>query len=261
MSSVYYSSPLGFKSGESGTHTSRTVMVAELTALLASASDAKTKEQFVHMVVDENVLGKSTTSTRRITAQRLSELYALDTSVPIFRALLRFWNVDRDAQALMALLSSLARDPLLRATVPAVLALRDGQSFDRDAMAASLRAHAGPRLNDAILDKVVRNAASSWTQSGHLNGRTIKRRQRVKPTPPAVTMALLLGYLQGLRGPALLRTTWCEVLDSTPAALSMLAARASMSGLLRFRHAGDVVEVSFADLLTKQEIETTSSHG
>jgi hypothetical protein len=141
-----------------------------------------------------------------------------------------------------------------------VIALRNGQAFDRDAMAASLKAHVGARLNEAILDKVVRNAASSWTQSGHLVGRTLKRRQHVKPTSGAVTMALLLGYLQGLRGASILRTIWCEVLDSTPEALSTLAARASMSGLMRFRKAGDVIEISFPDLLTKQETEK-ASHG
>lgn len=260
MSALRYPEELGFKSGVSGTHTSRTIMVEELSALLASASAATHREDFVHQIVDENVLGKSTSSTRRITAQRLTELYALDTSVVLFRALSRLWPVDRESHAVLALLCSLARDPLLRATAPSVLTLRDGQGFDRDAMAAALRAHAGARLNESILDKVVRNAASSWTQSGHLSGRVLKRRQRVTPTATTVTMALLLGYLQGLRGPSILRTTWCEVLDSTPEALSGLATRASLTGLLRFRQAGEVIEITFPDLLTNQEREK-ASHG
>lgn len=260
MDAVRFPEDLGFKSGVSGTHTSRTIMVEELSALLASSGAAAQREEFVRLIVDENVLGKSTSSTRRITAQRLSELYALDTSVVLFRALARLWPVDRDSHALLALLCSLARDPLLRATAPSVLSLRDGQAFDRDAMAVALRAHAGTRLNEAILDKVVRNVASSWTQSGHLQGRVLKRRQRVTPTAASVTMALLLGYLQGLRGPSILRTTWCEVLDSTPEALSGLATRASMAGLLRFRQAGEVIEITFPDLLTKPEMEK-ASHG
>jgi hypothetical protein len=260
MNDFRYPEELGFKSGVSGTHTSRTIMVGELSALLGVAGTATQREDFARLIVDENVLGKSTSSTRRITAQRLSELYALDTSVVLFRALARLWAVDRDSHALLALLCSLARDPLLRATAASVLTLREGQGFDRDAMADALRAHAGARLNVAILDKVVRNAASSWTQSGHLNGRVLKRRQRVKPTSVTVTMALLLGYLQGLRGPSILRTTWCEALDSTPETLSALATRASMAGFMRFRQAGDVIEITFPDLLTKQETEK-ASHG
>jgi hypothetical protein len=235
-------------------------MLAELTQLLAAVDPGSAREDFLRAIVEDNVLGKSTSSTRRITAQRLSELYALDTSVVLFRALARLWPIDRDSHAVLALLCSLARDPLLRATTPSVLSLRDGQSFDRDAMASALRLHAGARLNEAILDKVVRNSASSWTQSGHLAGRMLKRRQRVTPTAVTVSMALLLGYLQGLRGPAILRTTWCEVLDSTPEALSGLATRASMAGLLRYRQAGEVIEITFPDLLTKQEHEK-ASHG
>jgi hypothetical protein len=260
MNADCYPETLGFKSGTSGTHTSRTIMVEGLSALIAATPEGATREDFVRAIVEDNVLGKSTTSTRRITAQRLTELFALDTSVPIFRALARFWAVDRESQAVLALLCALARDPLLRATAPAVLGLRDGQSFDRDAMAAALRLHAGSRLNESILDKVVRNAASSWTQSGHLNGRTLKRRQHIKSTPTLVTMSLFLGYLQGLRGPSLLRTNWCDVLDSTPEALSNMAVRSSMAGFMRFRQAGEVVEINFPDLLTRQELER-ASHG
>lgn len=260
MSVQRYPEQLGFKSGTSGTHTSRTIMLEELSMLLAAAGQGATREEFVHAVVEDNVLGKSTTSTRRISAQRLTELYALDTTVPIFRLLQKLWTIDRDSQPLIALLSALARDPLLRCTAPTVIGVREGQSFDRDATTEALKLYAGKRLNDAIVDKVVRNAAASWTQSGHLVGRTFKKRQRVKPSPAAVTMALFLGYLQGLRGAGLLRTLWCEVLDSTPEALAGIASRASMSGLMRFRQLGEVVEISFPDLLSNAENERTT-HG
>lgn len=255
-----YPISLGFKSGASGTHTSRTLMYEELAAVLTVAAPRAERPDLVRAIVEDNVLGKTTASTRRISAQRLTELYALDPSAPIFRALHRLWVTDAQSRPLLALLSALARDPMLRATASSVLALREGQSFDRDAANSALRQHAGARLNDAILDKVVRNAAASWTQSGHLVGRTFKKRQRVTATPASVTMALFLGYLQGLRGPALFTTLWCEVLDSSPEALSALASRAAQSDLLRFRQSGDVIEIGFPSLLSKAENELTS-HG
>jgi hypothetical protein len=260
MSEQRYPEQLGFKSGTSGTHTSRTLMFAELSMLLAAVGQGATREEFVHAVVEENVLGKSTASTRRISAQRLTELYALDTTIPIFRLLQKLWATDRDSQPLLALLSGLARDPLLRCTASAVIGLRDGQSFDRDSTTEALKLHAGKRLNEAIIDKVVRNSAASWTQSGHLTGRTFKKRQRVKPTAASVTMALFLGFLQGLRGGGLLKTLWCEVLDSTPETLAGIASRASTSGLMRFRQSGDVIEIGFPELLTNAENERTT-HG
>ena len=113
----------------------------------------------------------------------------------------------------------------------------------------------GNRLNTATLDKVVRNAASSWTQSGHLEGRTFKKRRLVRPSRGSVAMALFLGYLQGIRGPGILKTFWTGVLDATTEELSRIATAASMSGALRFRRAGDVVEVSFPDLISAAEME------
>ncbi len=235
-------------------------MFAELSTLLETVGSESDKSEYVRAVVEDNTLGKNTIATRRLSAQRLSELYGLDRSIPIFRMLRRLWDFDRSSQPLLALLSGLARDPLLRATTPSILALREGQSFDRGGMGEALRKHAGSRLNPSIIEKVLRNAAASWTQSGHLEGRTFKKRCRVQATPASTTMALFLGYLQGLRGPGLLKTQWCEVLDSPPESLARLASNASMSGLLRFRLAGEVMEIAFPDFLTRTELEETT-HG
>src|SRR5207247_1424549 len=94
----------------------------------------------------------------------------------------------------------------------------------------AIRTAVGGRLNEATLDKVVRNASSSWTQSGHLQGRVRKFRQSVRPTPLSTAYALLLGYLEGLRGGRLFETTWTRVLDASPAALRSVAAEAKRLG-------------------------------
>ena len=66
-------------------------------------------------------------------------------------------------------------------------------------------------------------------------------------------MALFLGYLQGVRGVGILRSFWCRVLDSDPEGIARLASTASMTGLIRFRRAGDVMDVGFPNLLTSTE--------
>ena len=63
------------------------------------------------------------------------------------------------------LLLALARDPLLRATSNSVLNLTPGEELGRQSMTDAVRQAVADRLNDSTLDKVVRNAASSWTQS------------------------------------------------------------------------------------------------
>lgn len=230
-------------------------MLAELSALLAVCDDAQTKDDYFNAIIEDNVLGKNTVATRKLTAQRLSELYSLDRSIPIFRLLLRIWQLDPLGQSLSALLVALARDPLLRATSVSVLDLDRDQPFDREKMKSDLAGSIGDRLNESTLDKVVRNAGSSWTQSGHLEGRTLKKRSIVKPSIGPVTMALFLGYLQGFRGKGILTSYWCRALDSTPQQISQIASTASMAGLLTFRSAGDVIEVGFPDLLTSSELD------
>lgn len=231
------------------------MMLNELSALLAICGTNSDRSEFLAAIIEDNALGKSTVSTRKLSAQRLSELYGLDRSIPLFRMLERLWSVDPQGQSLTALLVALARDPLLKATASSVLQLRDNDPFDRESMKLDISKVVSSRLNESTLDKVVRNAASSWTQSGHLEGRTIKKRRVVRPTTGPVVMALLLGYLQGFRGLGILRSFWCQALDAQPSDIARIASTASMTGLIQFRHAGDVIDISFPNFFTSTEEE------
>ena len=219
-------------------------MLAELTELLSVVPVDSEREAYESAVVHENVLGKSTDATRRQTIQRLSELYGLDPSIAVFRALRRLWAMDASGRALLALLCSLARDPLLRASAAAVVRLPVGAELVRSTALDQLRGAVGDRLNPAILDKVARNTASSWTQSGHLTGRVRKIRQRVNPTPLVVAFALWLGHLEGRAGSDLFKTLWASVLDRSESTLTDLTLQAKRLGLLDARIGGDVVELN-----------------
>lgn len=246
-------SELGFRFGEKGTHTSRTMMLAELTAILSAVSPAGSREDYVNAVVEGNCLRKHTTSTRRLSLQRLSELYGLDPGIAIFRVLRRLWDTDSTSRPLLALLAALARDPLLLATSQTVLPLSDGVELPRKSMTEHLRATVGERLSDATLDKVIRNAASSWSQSGHLRGRTFKIRRRVQGTGAAVAFALYLGTALGFRGDELLTCGWVKVLDCTPSHALDLAIEAKRLGLLDLRVAGDVFDLNLDRLDQRSE--------
>ena len=103
------------------------------------------------------------------------------------------WRLDERGQPLLALLVALARDPLLAATASAVIPLKAGEEFARGPMRQTLRDAVGNRLNDDTLDKVARNAASSWSQAGHLTGRTFKVRRLVQPTFATAALAHAAG--------------------------------------------------------------------
>jgi hypothetical protein len=231
---------IGFRSGNKGTHTSRTMMLVELSAVLGATGPTAQRDDYATAIIDANCLAKPTTATRRLTNQRLGELYALDPAVPIFRILRDLWTVDELGRPLLALLAALARDPLLRATAPAVLSLSAGGELRRDPIRDALRKAVGERLNDSTLSKVVRNASSSWTQSGHLTGRTYKTRQLVRATPGSLAFSLYLGYSVGFRGEDLLASRWVAVLDCTLATARALALDAKRQGMIDLRISGDV---------------------
>lgn len=238
----------GFRFGDRGTHTSRTMMLAELADLLAATRSTASREDYAEAIVEDNLLGKQTAATRRLTNQRLGELYGLSPAIPLFRVLRRIWDMDEQGRPLTALLCALARDPLLRATAQSVLPLPAGGELLRTAMSGAIRAATGNRLNESSIDKVARNAASSWAQSGHLTGRVRKIRQEVRPTPGPVAYALWLGSLYGFAGEALFKTPWARVLDQSPMELHDLTLRAKQLRLVNASTGGGVVDIDVSPL-------------
>lgn len=238
----------GFRSGERGTHTSRTIMLDELSQLLEAVPGQASRADYAEAVMQDNCLGKKTAATRKLSLQRLTELYALDERSSLFCFLKELWGRHHSSRPLLAVLLALARDPLLRATANAVLRTPIGHEFARQSMKDGVQAVVGDRLNEATLDKVVRNASSSWTQSGHLRGRGRKIRQCVHPTPAATAYALLLGFAVGCRGYRLFETPWVAILDATVDELLDLAVDAKRLGLIDFKQSGTIIDVSFPTL-------------
>ena len=243
----------GFRWGNKGTHTSRTIMLDELRALLTHCRPEATPEDYVSAIIEDNCLGKRTVATRKLSLQRLSELYSLDPKVLLFRIMRHLWYADRFGQTILPLLLALARDPLLRATAASVLCMRPGEELARQPMIVALNRAAGSRFNEGTLNKVVRNAASSWTQIGHLKGRSHKVRQSIAPTASTTAYSLLLGYLTGSRGAKLFETPWAQVLDTPPGEIMHLAMDARRLGFLDMSQSGGVVEVAFSRLLALDE--------
>lgn len=228
-------------------------MLEELGHVMAHVGSEGSRADYTKAIVDDNVTAKRTVSTRKLTSQRLSELYALDPVIPVFRIIRRLWNMEERGRPLLALLCALARDPLLRATARPVLDMAPGMELARQQLTDALSHAIGSRLSEDTLDKVVRNTASSWTQSGHLKGRGRKVRQIVTPTATTTAFALLLGHLAGKRGEELFESLWAQVLDSPPDELKHLAMDARRMGFLDMSQSGGVIEVAFSRLLSPDE--------
>lgn len=219
-------------------------MLRELKLLLAAVPADSDSSAYADAVIGENVLGKQTAATRRLSFQRLRELYGLDPRIPLFRVLRRLWTVDDAGRPRLAVLTAMARDPLLTATAADVVLLAVGEELVRTTLVARLRTAVDGRLNEAVLDKVARNAASSWAQAGLLQGRVRKVRCQAEPTAGTVALALWLGRLEGYRVGALLDSLWARVAgDGGASALLPYALRANQLGWIRARASAGVISI------------------
>lgn len=234
----------GLRFGAKGAHTSRTVMLRELTELMAKLPEERNRAAFSNAIITDNILGKQTYSTRQLTSQRLTELYGLDDKIPIFHVVQRLWEMDERSRPLLALLCALGRDPLLRSAASYVMPLRYEEAFEKDKLMSSIQEGSGSRLNDNILDKVARNTGSSFTQSGHLSGRYKKIRKKVNATPYTMAFALWLGYQFGKTGEELLSTPWVGILDIDGQNAVDLVLKAKQLRLVRANIGGGIIEIN-----------------
>jgi hypothetical protein len=239
----------GFVGGNASPHITRTIMLSQLKTLLGVCASDVGRNVYRVGVVDDNVLLKATATTRRKTFIVLGQLYGLDPSILLFRALRDFWDTDLDAQPLLAVLCALARDPTLHATAEPVLSASAGATVTTKQLSESVANSFPERFSAHSLRSIGANAASSWQQAGHLCGRLTKIRQRVNSRPVVVAYALLLGHLCGRRGEGLFETRWARVLDAPVGELRAQAAIASQQGWLEYRHSGGITEVTFRHLL------------
>jgi len=245
----------GFHSGRGSTLLSRTIMLQDLSKLMMAIPPGSETAVYANAIVDENCLGKPTVTTRGKSLGHLRKLYALDETVLFFRVFRDLWDRDRAGRPLLTVLLALTRDPLLRASFSAVAKTPIGSGLKQETFRFAMLNSVSHPISAISAAALVARASSSWAQSGHLSDARRKIRQVVMPTPAVATFALLIGYATGARGALLLETPWATVLDADCETLMELASEAHRQGLLTLMCMGDVIDVSFASLLTETEIE------
>ncbi|OGR01706.1 MAG: hypothetical protein A2511_00985 [Deltaproteobacteria bacterium RIFOXYD12_FULL_50_9] len=245
----------GFAFPAGSPHVSRTMMLEELSILLDYMNDASaSRDDYGRAIIEANCLGKRTGKNRLISRRYLVELYSLAPNLLLFRALLFFWQRDKAGRSLIALLCAYARDPLLSASAKYILPLPAGSLVNRQSMETYLDTLAPGRYSLGKLASNAKNLNSTWTQTGHLVGRSSKIRNRAVPTVGSVSYALLLGYLIGERGVGLFQTDYVKLLDCSFERAIELAEDASRRGWIILKRMGDVIEVAFPNLITAEEM-------
>lgn len=246
----------GFSFEKAGAHLSRTMMLEELRTLLAYVDNPKAdKATYLSAINEANCLGKRSGKTRNLTYRHLVDLYALDPSFLIFRALVYFWQRDPAGQPLLALLCAYTRDAILRSTAAFLLEFSEATNVPREEVEVFIEDQYPDRFSKATLKSTAQNIRSTLTQSGHFEGHIQKVRTKAEASAGSVAYALLLGYLTGVRGENLFRTEYIQLLDCSFERAIELAEIASRRGWIIFKRVGAVIEVLFPNLINPQEME------
>src|SRR5438309_3395010 len=130
----------GFAVSPIGTHSSKTMMLREMSLLIGASDDGATYADLHLLAVEENVILKSTLSNRKEVLKRLRELYGLRREITLYRALRDLWPYAGAEQPLLAFLCAAARDPLLRATAPLMLEQPEGAAVPPQMLEAEVEA-------------------------------------------------------------------------------------------------------------------------
>jgi len=230
-------------------------MLSDLAQLMAHAEPQLSVPDYRRLVVQENILGKPTRTTREHTIRKLKALYGLEPGIPVFRNMVRLWRVDEASTPLLAMLCAHARDPLLRIASNAVVGAALGEIVAPETIQAVVEAKAPGRFSPTNLRAISVRVLSSFTQSGHLVGNLTKIRQQAAGTPVNAAYAAFLAFLEGYRAQRILSSPWAALLDTGHDTTADFLREAGRRGLINFRQSGDVFDVGFGDWLTPGEME------
>jgi len=231
-------------------------MVSEMARIMNAVSP----DESFQKIMEENVTNKKTKSNILQTNKELISLYSFNIEHPPFRVLQYFWNiVDEKQKPLLAFLFAYGRDYLLFESSDVVLLTPIGEKVLTSKLEENLEKYHPNHYSENTRRSIAQNIASSWKQSGYVVGKVKNIRTKTSPDYYIVTFALIMAYLDGIRGDFLLASKWVKVLDITESQVRELAIEAARRDLLQYNFAGGVTTFSFNNLFNKLNINGLNS--
>ena len=234
----------------------RTIMFSELESIMNSMIEGGSATQ----VIEYNIINKKTKYNILKTYNAITRLYGLDPGMPQFKVFQYFFNSSKDKlKPLLTFLLAFGRDYLLSESSDVILNVKIGTEVKSAMFEENLEKYHPSYYSIKTKQSISRNLRSSWNQGGYLQGKVIQVRTPVFPDYNVITFALILAFLEGLRGDFLFASKWVKVLDITESQVRELALEAARRDLLQYNYAGGVTTISFNNLLNKLNINVIDS--
>lgn len=228
------------------THTSRTIMLAELERVMSYGISHGSFEE----AMADNVTGKLSRTNLEKTNRYLKNLYGFNEEDPFFKAFTWYWKQCPDSDhGVISLLYALKNDFLLAESIEVVLKVSIGQKVHLDLLKENIQKKHPGRYSSTSEHSIAQNIASSWKQAGFIKGK--KKSLRVHPPIDywVVSFAILMSYLAGQRGDFLLSSKYARALGLSETKQREFLSEASKRDILQYQYSGDVTIISFINLL------------
>lgn len=232
-------------------HNSRTIMYNELSRVM----DFAIHDDNYLDSLSQNVINKNTKSGIDKTTSYLKRLYTFNTEYAPFKGLKYFWqNSEEKYKSKLALLFAIGHDYLLSESISIVINKSVGDKVSIESLEENVsQLHPG-HYSAATSRSISQNIASSWKQAGFILGKMKNIRTQPELDYNIVAFALLLGYLDNLRGEFLLGSKYIRALGIQDSQVRELTFEAAKRDLLSYQYSGSVTAITFNNLFKKLEI-------
>lgn len=232
-------------------HTARTLMFEELSKVM----DFSFEEDNYHQSMANNVFGKKSEDNIKKTTNFLTMLYSFDLNYSSFKILKYFWlNTDEKEKPIIALLFAIQQDYLLTESISVVAETILNNKVEIEKIEGNIEKYHPNRFTKNTLRSVAQNIASSWKQAGFITGKVKNIRTQPEVSYNCVAFALIMAYINGLRGDFILSSKWVKALCLNENQLRELAIEASKRGLIQYQFSGNVTSITCNELFKKLEI-------
>ena len=233
-------------------HTARTMMFLELEKVMNFSIQ---NDNYIE-AMQNNVFGKKSQDGIKKTSGFLSQLYKFDISSNKFKAFKYFWSIAEEAEKpVIAFVFAITNDYLLRESVSTISQRKIGEKANIESIEENIEKYHPNRFTKNTLRSVAQNIASSWKQAGFIIGKIKNIRSEPLITYRIVSFAMLLAFLDGVRGDFIFHNNALLALCQSESKIRELSVEASKRDLMQYQFAGNITSISFDNLLNKIGID------